>query len=119
VDDDAALRHLLNLALQRQGFRVWLAASGAEAVALFQRERGGIDLALLDVCMPERDGPQTLADLRRLDPDLPCCFMSGHTAQYSHDDLLNLGAARFFDKPFRLDEVTDALATVARARRGR
>jgi DNA-binding NtrC family response regulator len=109
VDDDPGVLSLVAMALQRQGFAVWPASSGRSALEIFHRERDRIDLALLDVRMPGLDGPQTLAELRRLAPDLTCCFMSGHSAPYTVEDLQSLGAIHCFDKPFRLDEVARCL----------
>src|SRR5262249_22969715 len=96
---------LLNTVLQRQGFRVWLASTGSAALEVYQRQQSRIGVVLLDVRMPGLDGPQTLAELRRLNPDLACCFMSGHTGAYSDEDLLRLGAVCCFAKPFRVHEV--------------
>ena len=105
VDDEAAVRSFLKAALELQGFTVWLAEKGVEAVDLYARQRSAIDLVLLDVRMPGLDGPHTLAALRRLDPDVRCCFMSGHTGEYTEAELLLRGAACVFAKPFRLSEL--------------
>jgi DNA-binding response OmpR family regulator len=114
VDDDALVLNLLHTLLRRQGFTVWLAAGGSAAVEVFRREQANIGVVLLDVRMPDLDGPQTLAELRRIRPDLPCCFMSGCTDPYTSEDLLALGAAHLFPKPFPVDEVGRALAQLAR-----
>src|SRR6266511_1810436 len=68
VDDDALLRTLLYEVLRQEGFAVWTAANGFEALTLYDLQRGAIDLVLLDVNMPGRDGPETLAALRRRGP---------------------------------------------------
>jgi DNA-binding response OmpR family regulator len=112
VEDDLGLLHLVATALQREGFAVWPASSGRAALEIFQRERDRIDVALLDVRMPGLDGPHTLVELRRLHPDLACCFMSGYAGAYTTDDLLALGAIHCFDKPFRLEEVAQRLREV-------
>jgi CheY-like chemotaxis protein len=114
VDDDALVLNLLHTLLRRQGFRVWLAAGGASAVEIFRREQANIAAVLLDVRMPGLDGPQTLAELRRIRPDLPCCFMSGCTDPYTPEELLALGASHLFPKPFPVDEVASVLARLAR-----
>jgi CheY-like chemotaxis protein len=77
LDDEPSVRRMLQTALGLYGFRVWAAATGAEAVALFATHRGEIDVALLDVLLAGMGGPQTMAALRRLEPGLPCCLMSG------------------------------------------
>jgi DNA-binding NtrC family response regulator len=116
VDDDPVLLALLNTALRKSGFAVWLAGSGAEAIDIYQRQRTRINVVLLDVRMPGLDGPRTLAELQRLDPSVACCFMSGYTADYSLAELLSRGAMHFFDKPFRMNEVVRVLGCVAEQR---
>jgi CheY-like chemotaxis protein len=109
VDDEAFIRGLLNIALRRQGFAVWLAAGGQAAVDLYRRHHDKIDAVLMDVRMPVRDGPQTLAELRAINPEIACCFMSGDLGGYSAETLRDLGAAAMLRKPFHLDEVFQVL----------
>lgn len=109
VDDEPGIRTLLQAALPRYGFQVFLAASGQEALAAYQEHRTAITAVLLDVHMPGLDGPQTLRALRAIDPQLPCCFMSGGLGAYREEELLALGAARVLSKPFNLLEVAQTL----------
>jgi DNA-binding NtrC family response regulator len=113
VDDDPVLRDLLNAVLTARGFRVWVCPSGEEALAVYLRHRNQIALALLDVRMPGLDGPGTLSALRRIDPGVRACFMSGHTDPYSLDDLAGRGALRFFEKPFQITALADGLWQLA------
>lgn len=113
VDDDASVRAVVVAGLRHEGFEVWLAADGREALEIYQRHRATIDVVLLDVRMPSLDGPQTLAALRKLNPGVCCCFMSGDPGSYSPDDLLRLGAAQLFRKPFQLAEVASGLRRLA------
>jgi DNA-binding response OmpR family regulator len=103
VDDDRALLGLLNAVLSAQGFRVWTAPDGAAALELYRSVKEHIRVLLLDVSMPGLDGPATLHELRRGGATVPACFMSGYTARYSTEDLLEHGAERFFEKPFQID----------------
>src|SRR5262249_13388533 len=75
VDDEDSVRRLLQIVLERQGFSVWSAADGRTAIRLYRQYRTTISLVLLDVRMPELDGPQTLAELREFNPAIRCCFM--------------------------------------------
>jgi DNA-binding response OmpR family regulator len=109
VDDDALVREALGSALRRSGFVVRVTSGGQEAVEAYRQHGARIGVVLLAVKMPGLDGPQTLAALRALDPDVRCCFISGDTEDETVANLLTLGASRFFPKPFRLAEVTDAL----------
>jgi DNA-binding response OmpR family regulator len=113
VDDESVIRDLLQIALQQQGFVVWAAANGHEAVQLYQRHRQKIALVLLDVRMPGLDGPETLAALRHLDPAVVCCFMTGEAGAFTEAELLQQGAARVFPKPFALAELRAAVCELA------
>ena len=83
------------------------AKTGREAIETARQELP--DVVLMDVRMPDLDGPQTLAALQRINPAVTCCFMTGHPGEYTPEDLLALGAIRLFDKPFRVDEMAQAL----------
>jgi CheY-like chemotaxis protein len=109
VDDDHSIRHLLDTALRQRGFTVWIASNGKEGLDLYRGHRHEIDLALLDVRMPVLDGPETAAALQELEPALCICFMSGHSGDYSSEQLLELGAVCVFEKPFRLAEVLQTI----------
>jgi DNA-binding NtrC family response regulator len=109
VDDEPVLRNLLQTVLQRKGFAVWLADGGCAALEIYRERQAAISVVLMDVRMPNLDGPQTLAALQRINPAVACCFMTGHPGEYTPEGLLSLGAIRLFDKPFRVDEMAQTL----------
>jgi CheY-like chemotaxis protein len=113
VDDEEGVRGMLRFGLGQHGFAVWLAANGHEALQQYWRHRARIDVVLLDVRMPGLDGPQTLAALRQLNPQVRCCFMSGDLGSYTAEGLRHLGAAAVLPKPFRLPEVVQVLRELA------
>jgi len=113
VDDDLMVLRLLEVVLHRRGFRVFSTSTGREAVTLYQARQAQVHVALLDVCMPDLDGPQTLEQLRRIQPGIVACFMSGNTGLYSPQELLQMGAVQFFPKPFGLEELVQALWQLA------
>lgn len=109
VEDDEAVRTLLALALEGQGFAARLAADGNAAVDLYRQHGGMIDLVILDVRMPGLDGPATFAALRQIDPHVRCCFMSGQMGPYDAEQLRAMGAFAVFQKPLKLAEVLNTL----------
>jgi CheY-like chemotaxis protein len=109
VDDDDLVRVMLRLALEREGFQVWVAANGGEAIDLYRRHRASIHVVLLDVQMPNLDGPSTLDSIRQLNPDVCACFVSGDTGGYEPEDLIRRGAMAVFHKPFRLIDLGDVV----------
>ena len=113
VEDQAAIGIMLELALRQFGFTVHLAGGGREALEAFSRHSDSIDVVLLDVQMPDLDGPETLAALRRVNLSVPVVFMSGHIGHHSPEDLLELGATCLLHKPFNLDELSQLLWQLA------
>lgn len=113
VDDQAYVRDMLRRCLEKQGFEVWLAGSGWEALEIYQHHWDEFAAVLLDVRMPGLDGPQTLRCMYHINPKVRACFMSGGTGAYVETQLLNEGAVRVFWKPFHLDEVVSVLRQIA------
>lgn len=102
VDDDENIRALAALAFSLTGSgKVHSAASGAEALRLLT-EGLRPDLILLDVMMPEMDGPTVLANIRELTAHrrTPVVFMTAQTQDRELSDLMALGAAGVVIKPF-------------------
>jgi CheY-like chemotaxis protein len=115
ADDMALILTLLKFELEARGFSVWLAVDGDDALDLYRRHRGEIDLVLLDVNMPGLDGPHTLAALQRLNPKVIAGFMTGGAGCYTEENLRERGAVCIFHKPFSFAEVADLLQSVASA----
>ena len=103
VDDDATIRRVLQLPLERAGFRVLVAEHGIQALAILDAEPDAVDLVLTDVVMPEMDGV-TLAGrvLARPDPPL-LLFMSGYIHDPAKLDHVLGRPAPFVQKPFDVD----------------
>lgn len=101
VEDDPDIRTIAKLALEEVGrFSVTAFEGGGEAVRAFPELRP--DLILLDVTMPDMDGPATLEALRRLSPAsrTPVVFLTANTQTMDVTRYLRLGAADVIRKPF-------------------
>ena len=77
VDDDPVISNLVALSLEQEGFRVWTATSGREALTRWQSRRDEIDLLITDMRMPEVDGPLLARCCALDDPTVPVLFTSG------------------------------------------
>ena len=106
VDDDAGIRRSLHMLLSRAGHEVLQAADGLEAVQLWRK--GGADLVITDLHMPNKDGIQTILELLTHTPGVPIIAMSGG-GQTKRLDLLGnvtlLGSVLTIEKPFTLSEM--------------
>jgi CheY-like chemotaxis protein len=101
VDDEPHIRRIGELSLKGVGkWQTLLAASGAEAIEIAERERP--DLILLDVMMPGMDGPATLQQLRASDATakIPVIFMTAKVQKHEIDKYLAAGAVGVIPKPF-------------------
>jgi CheY-like chemotaxis protein len=107
------MRFMLQSALERHGFGVWLASNGYEAIDRYHESHEKIDVVLLDVRMPGLDGPETLDALREINPRLQACFMSGDTGGYQPETLIQRGVSRVITKPFLLDDLANILRELA------
>jgi len=103
VDDEESVRKLTRRTLEAFGYRVLLAADGAEAMKLYELQRGEIRVVLTDMMMPIQDGPALIKALRHLDPDLPVIGASGLTGQD------NLGLKHLLPKPYKTELLLQAL----------
>jgi DNA-binding NtrC family response regulator len=113
VDDEPYILQLLEAFLGRQGFRVWLASNGAEALELYRSHFSKIAVVVLDVCMTGLDGPQTLAAMQTVNPQVRFCFMSGDPGAYPESELLDRGSPCVLKKPFRLEEIIHVIEQLA------
>ena len=107
VDDQQGIRLLLNEVLKKEGYVTYLAANGAEALRYAEEE--SIDCVLLDMKIPGMDGIEILKRLKEKWPQLPVFMMTAYGELDVVQEALDLGAIRYFTKPFDIFEVRDAV----------
>lgn len=114
VDDERAVREMLQDALVRDGHAVLCAADGDEAIDLFGS--GGIDIVIMDLIMPVREGLETILELQRLEPSVAVIAISGggQIAAATYLGMArNLGARATLAKPIGLKELRAAVASLS------
>lgn len=112
VDDDAGMRDLIRSMLESAQYQVVVATSGVSALPLFREHRP--QLVITDILMPDKDGIETVREIRRIDPQAKIIAVSGG-GRAKYTDFLRIaqefGAAEVLEKPFRRE---DLLAVAAR-----
>jgi two-component system cell cycle sensor histidine kinase/response regulator CckA len=109
VEDEDGLRALNGRGLSSRGYTVLQAANGVEAIELFDKEGGSVDLVVSDVVMPEMDGPTLLKELRRRDPNVKFIFVSGYAEDAFAKSLPEGPTPDFLPKPFTLKQLVAAV----------
>jgi len=109
VDDEAAIRHALRLALESSNYRVLVAANGREAVSLFLANRQSVRLVLTDIMMPGMNGAALIRTLRSLEPRLHVVALSGLHDQDRREELAALGVTSTLAKPCSSDAILEAV----------
>jgi len=115
VDDEESYRDALRIALEREGFRVEVAADGAEAIARFDAVRPA--LVLLDVMLPRISGIDVCRELRTRS-QVPIIMVTARNAEIDAVVGLEVGADDYVTKPFRLRELVARVRAALRRGRG-
>src|SRR5512141_3179508 len=110
LDDEALTVRTISRALRDEGFEVFVAMSGEEALEVFAREHP--DLCMLDVVLPGIDGIEVLRQIKRQNPASIVVMMSAHHMIDRAVEAMKLGAHDYLSKPFHL---ADMINTIKRA----
>jgi DNA-binding response OmpR family regulator len=111
IDDERALRELLEYGLEQAGFAVRSAAEGSASLALLHQWQP--DVIVLDVMLPEMDGFALLPEIRRL-TGAPIVMLTARTETAEKVTGLSAGADDYVGKPFDLEELIARLRTLLR-----
>lgn len=112
VEDDKHLRFSLSLALKAEGYRVLLAEDGE--IGLQMAESARPDLVLLDVMLPERNGFEVLAEIRKRDALLPVLLVTAKGEEEDRVRGLRLGGDDYIVKPFGIKELVARVGAALR-----
>jgi PAS domain S-box-containing protein len=105
VDDEAALRQLLETSLSRKGYTVTTAGDGLEAIDVLGRGEKKFDIVLLDLNMPGATGIEVLKVLKITQPQTKVLVLTGHLTPETRAEFESLGQKTFVRKPYTLDEL--------------
>jgi PAS domain S-box-containing protein len=110
VDDEEMVRALGGDMLQELGYSVINCADGEEAVAYYQEHWQEIDLVILDMVMPRRNGRDTFRAMREINPEVKAILSSGYSINGEAQAILSEGVMAFVGKPFEQTHLSSAVA---------
>ncbi|HUJ68253.1 MAG TPA: PAS domain S-box protein [Syntrophorhabdales bacterium] len=99
AEDDPEVRRLLNYVLQTFGYTTMEAKDGEEAIRAFRDNEDKVDLLLLDVVMPGKNGREVFDEIRKYRPDTRAIFLSGYTGDIIFEKGLRSETVDFVPKP--------------------
>jgi two-component system, NtrC family, nitrogen regulation response regulator NtrX len=114
VDDEKNIRRTLQLVLEGEGYRFLGAETATQALAILASPETPVDLAILDVKLPDISGLEALAKIRgdEATRDLPIIVISGHATVNDAVQAIKLGASDFFEKPLARERVLVSVRNV-------
>jgi len=102
VDDEKTILDVIEMVLEKHGYKVIKAMNGESAVELYEKSREAISIVLLDLIMPGMGGKRCLQELLRRDPQLKVVVASGYAGDDPPEAFLEIGAKEFVKKPYDL-----------------
>ena len=112
IEDEEMVMDVTCSMLDKLGYNVLQAQNGAEAIQIAESFNGDIDLALLDIVLPDMGGRDVCAGLLNSRPNLKVIVCSGYSLNGPAQEILNQGAHGFIQKPYTMAILAQKLATV-------
>ena len=107
VDDEKEICDLFQDFLTQEGYQVFTATNGVEAISLGKQER--LDLALVDIKMPGIDGIEAFQELKKVKKDMEVIILTGYGTLKTAKEAMRLGAYDYLTKPFDLGLVKNII----------
>ncbi|MFO7984328.1 MAG: response regulator [Desulfatiglandaceae bacterium] len=109
IEDEDMVSDATRNMLERSGYRVLVGKTGREAVHIAEFFDGDIDLALLDIKLPDMEGGRVYPLLMGARPNLKVVVSSGYALEGPAQDILDAGAQDFIQKPFSFTQLFEKL----------
>lgn len=103
VDDEKSMREFLSIVLSKEGYTVFTASDGEEA--LQQAEKDIFDLVITDIKMPKLGGLEVLKGIKEVSPDTIVLMITAFATTETAIEAMKQGAYNYLIKPFKIDEV--------------
>ena len=109
VDDEAGMREVISAILEKQGYNTLTAEDGGQAVSAVGKNK--IDLVILDIHLPDKDGVEILEEIKKINKNLPVIMCSGFDDVNLAVESVKSGAFDYIRKPFDNKELIEKVGT--------
>jgi two-component system response regulator PhoP len=109
IEDEPLIQMLTMDYLQEVGLKVYVAGSAADALNKLRLIPGGIDAAIIDIILPDRDGASLVREIRSVYPSVPFVITSGRGQEELRSHFKDVPLIAMVSKPYTADELTAAM----------
>ena len=118
VEDEEMLLELLKTLLEENGFKVFQARDGEEAVRVYKKHRNEIDVVLSDMGLPKMGGWEAFQKMKEINPDVQSILASGYLDSGLRGEMIKAGAVDFIQKPYIPEIILERIRGIIRSKSG-
>lgn len=108
IEDESNIRQLVKEIVESIGHEATIAANGQEGIEAYRKDP--VDLVITDIVMPEKDGVETIRELKHHHPNVKVIAITGYRGQYNRLPAAEyVGAQKTLVKPFAKSDLVDAV----------
>lgn len=111
VDDEINVTKLLEKVLVKEGYNIYIASCGSEALTLIDNHH--IDIVITDIKMPGMSGIELLSEIKLIDPNIQVILITAFATMNTAIEALKMGARDYITKPFNLKDVIESIKRVS------
>lgn len=106
IDDEEVMQYVATNILQECGYEVISAYNGEDGIALYRTYKDEIDVVVLDLIMPKKNGKDTYIGLKKINKNVKVILASGFIKDSRVTDLIDLGVEKFVSKPYTIEKLS-------------
>ncbi|MEW6740993.1 MAG: response regulator [Nitrospirota bacterium] len=114
AEDEDTVRNLLKDTLETYGYKTIIAVDGEDAIAKYNERRDSIDMVILDVVMPKKNGKEVYDYIRTIEPDIKAIFISGYTEDILTSKGVYEEGLMFLSKPLEIQTLMPKIKKILR-----
>jgi two-component system, cell cycle sensor histidine kinase and response regulator CckA len=112
IDDENMILDIGSKMLEGLNYKVITAIGGKRGLEIYEKERGQIDLVILDMIMPDISGKETFNALLRINPSVRVLLSSGYSLDDQAREIMQSGCKGFIQKPFTMVDLSKRIRGV-------
>jgi PAS domain S-box-containing protein len=109
AEDEETVRGFLKTTIENYGYKVITAVDGEDAISKYNENKGHINMVIMDVIMPRKNGKEAYDIIKKINPDIKALFMSGYTQDIITSKGISEEGLEFIEKPLRIQTLMEKI----------